>query len=446
MTEDADKKPPPKDRSNYRCWSCNEFVRLANSKQCPNYKKRSEDRDVNKNATWQEYEASMYVTVRLAEEEDEEQQEFTVNNAVHLTHTLEPTKVLLDNQADISIIQLMLLRDVQKSQRRIRVKRVGGPQLIVNEQGVLDGFFPVYASDKTIANVLSFADVEDLYDITNIRKRAFILHLSDRDPVFKRRQKLYVADWGTVGIVAATIQENESLYTKEEVNRAKLAYEFVQNSGYPSLGEVVHLITDGNIRNIPKLMPSDAERAYKIYGSHPEYLHGKMVKKTAARMPVDLTLRHVDKHLRLYTDKKCMIKSPTEAELIALMDNLGLLELFQEFVDYVTKKTTKTPVIYQDCNAVVMLVTKGGGKLRTKHLRARMNLGKEVVNEGRLKVVYQSAEGIEADSFSKPYDPAKRAPFAALIQGEKDKANQQVSAMHKTEDNESNNEVSEKGK
>jgi hypothetical protein len=115
-TEDADKKPPPKDRSNYRCWSCNEFGHLANSKQCPNYKKRSEDRDVNANATWQEYEASMYVTVRLAEEEDEEQQEFTANNAVHVTQTLEPTEVLLDNQADISIMHPMLLRDVQKSQ------------------------------------------------------------------------------------------------------------------------------------------------------------------------------------------------------------------------------------------------------------------------------------------------------------------------------------------
>ena len=94
-----------------------------------------------------------------------------------------------------------------------------------------------------------------------------------------------------------------------------------------------------------------------------------------------------------------------------------------------TKKTTKTLVIFQDCNAVVTLVTKGGGKLRTKHLRARMNLGKEAVDEGRLKVIYQSVEGMEADGFSKPYDPAKHAPFAALIQEEKDKASQQVGAI-----------------
>ncbi len=71
---------------------------------------------------------------------------------------------------------------------------MGGLQLIVDEEGVLDGFFPVYASDKMKANVLSFADVEDLYDIMHIRKCAFVVHMGDRDLVFKRRQKLYVAD------------------------------------------------------------------------------------------------------------------------------------------------------------------------------------------------------------------------------------------------------------
>jgi hypothetical protein len=66
--------------------------------------------------------------------------------------------------------------------------------------------------------------------------------------------------------------------------------------------------------------------------------------------------------------QKCMSNSPTEAEVVALTDNLGLVELFQEFVDFVMKKNTKTPVIFQDCNVVVTLAMKGGGKLRTKHL------------------------------------------------------------------------------
>ena len=66
--------------------------------------------------------------------------------------------------------------------------------------------------------------------------------------------------------------------------------------------------------------------------------------------------------------QKCMSKSPTEAELIGLTDNLGLIELFHEFLEFLTMKKIDPPTIYQDCNAVVSLVTKGGGQTRTKHL------------------------------------------------------------------------------
>jgi hypothetical protein len=56
--ENADKdKKPLKDRSNYKCWSCGEMGHLANSKPCPNYKKKTAEREVIANATWQDYEA-----------------------------------------------------------------------------------------------------------------------------------------------------------------------------------------------------------------------------------------------------------------------------------------------------------------------------------------------------------------------------------------------------
>jgi hypothetical protein len=47
-----------------------------------------------------------------------------------------------------------------------------------------------------------------------------------------------------------------------------------------------------------------------------------------------------------------MSKSPTEAELIALTDNL-------EFVEFLTMSKQKPATIYQDCSVVVTLVTKG---------------------------------------------------------------------------------------
>jgi hypothetical protein len=50
-----------------------------------------------------------------------------------------------------------------------------------------------------------------------------------------------------------------------------------------------------------------------------------------------------------YYFKRITPKSPTGAELLGLTDNIGLVELFQEFM-------------------VVSLVTIGGGIARTKHL------------------------------------------------------------------------------
>jgi hypothetical protein len=116
--------------------------------------------------------------------------------------------------------------------------------------------------------------------------------------------------------------------------------------------------------------------------------------------------------------QKCMSKSPTEAELIALTDNLGLVELFREFLEFVTQGPVPPLTIYQDRSAVVSLVTKGGGKTRTKHLQARMNLAKEMADKGRATIVHVMALEMKADGFTKPYDKAKHRPFAKIIQGE----------------------------
>jgi hypothetical protein len=73
----------------------------------------------------------------------------------------------------------------------------------------------------------------------------------------------------------------------------------------------------------------------------------------------------------------------TETALIALADSLSMVELLREFVEF--------PAVHQYCNAVVRLVTKGGGQTRTKRTKIRMNLGKETVNKNRVKVVYSKA-------------------------------------------------------
>ncbi len=67
----------------------------------------------------------------------------------------------------------------------------------------LPDFFRVYTSSDTKANVLSFADVEDLYKIMYEPQESFTVHLPDRDIVFHRRDKLYVIGFSET-VVAVT--------------------------------------------------------------------------------------------------------------------------------------------------------------------------------------------------------------------------------------------------
>jgi hypothetical protein len=126
--------------------------------------------------------------------------------------------------------------------------------------------------------------------------------MEDKDIEFKCREKLYIADWVGETYMCNTICENALVYTKEELHRAKEVYELVRNSGYPSPNEAMHLLIDGSIWGMPVLTVSDLEQAYKIYGTHPEYVRGQLTKKKVSRIQVDLGLCNADKNLRLYTD------------------------------------------------------------------------------------------------------------------------------------------------
>lgn len=141
------------------------------------------------------------------------------------------TKVLLDNQANISIMRPELSMAFEKTENGIRVNDVGGVQLYTDKTGYLEDFFRVYRSTESKKNILSFADVEDMYTIS------------------------YVADLG-IPVVAVT-----RAYTKAEEVTAKQAYEVIHNAGYPSYVEAVHMIQDGNFSIMPMLIAEDAKRA-----------------------------------------------------------------------------------------------------------------------------------------------------------------------------------------
>jgi hypothetical protein len=123
------KKNEEKDLSCITCFVCG--VKGHNASQCP--KKTQVVRDdveeeAGVNATWEvEQEANMFVSI----------EEHIVHNAVGLETSLARKEVLLDNQADISIMHPSMLSDVREIDSKIRVKGVGGFQMMVKEKGRL---------------------------------------------------------------------------------------------------------------------------------------------------------------------------------------------------------------------------------------------------------------------------------------------------------------------
>ena len=110
------------------CYNCQKKGHYAN--KCPEKKKETENEEESDmihtlNATWQ---ASAYCT-------------HTVNNAVNESLKVGPNEVLLDNQADISIIKVHLLENVEQCDREIKINKVGGLTLTMNKTGYLPDFF-----------------------------------------------------------------------------------------------------------------------------------------------------------------------------------------------------------------------------------------------------------------------------------------------------------------
>jgi hypothetical protein len=255
--KDADLKAKPKrDMSKVKCFNCGKFGHISPNfpeKEAEAEQTAADDHDVEKSK------ARAFVSWEDGWEQEDDQAvgtytTYRVCNGVDSDSQFRNYDVLLDNQADVSIMHPRLLRQVIRADQPITVCGVGGKQLEVTHNGYLEDFFRVYASANAKPNVLSLAEVEDMYSVTYIPGQMFTVHLPGKDVEFKRTGKLYVANFYSLlhpKAVLATVQDNEDLYTHAEVHKAKEAYEFLKCSGYPSPEEAIHLLQDGNMYGLP---------------------------------------------------------------------------------------------------------------------------------------------------------------------------------------------------
>ena len=108
-----------------------------------------------------------------------------------------------------------------------------------------------------------------------------VVHIGAVEVCFKlvEETRQYVVDWrqyqnnffyspkgASANVVINSVRQNEAMYSKEEVRRAKLARDFIARTDYASKEEVMRLVTSaGNIVNVD-ITRADVQRAVEIYG------------------------------------------------------------------------------------------------------------------------------------------------------------------------------------
>lgn len=156
-----------------------------------------------------------------------------------------------------------------------------------------------------------------------------------------------------------------------------------------------------------------------------KYLNGSKEKVLVLGGPSELVVRaHIDAAFGLHGDakshsglviklggstimcksskQKIVTKDSTEAELVALSDKMIVVLKAHEFMQSQGHVSEKAPVIYQDNMSTISLVTKGGGKYRTKHMRVRREVVHECVTNGDVRVIYKPTGQMLADALTKP--------------------------------------------
>jgi hypothetical protein len=86
---------------------------------------------------------------------------------------------------------------------------------------------------------------------------------------------------------------------------------------------------------------------------------------------------------------------------MALSDNIGVVELLQELLAFMVNVALPDQVVFQYSTSVIILVTQGGGVPRMKHMRTRMNLVCEAVEELEMVIKYVGTKEMKADGLTK---------------------------------------------
>jgi hypothetical protein len=154
------------------------------------------------------------------------------------------------------------------------------------------------------------------------------------------------------------VAEKKMQYSTMEVKKAEEAYTLLKNAGYPSVAELINLVGDGNVLDMPALTYSDIIHAYDIFGQPPEYVRRKVTKKKVHRATFDVALRsnkaqtlwsnvmHIDQNSFFVTVSELM--QLVMVNSIRSEDAESLGEALQDQLNLLREHDFKPEIVYID--------------------------------------------------------------------------------------------------
>lgn len=245
------------------------------------------------------------------------------------------TMVLLDNQATKGIFgNAGLLDDVHTTSTYITFSGIGGS----TRTNVIGRFSPfgiwVYCSPNVEHNILSLSELEDRIRMLDDPRnhvsyemyRQFRVTWSDGScyDFVRQPSDLWGCDFSYLleeTVAVQTVKENEAMYSKRDVDAAKLARDVSKVLGYPAPADLELMLRRGVINNAP-VTAQDVQRASRIYGPEIASLKGKTKSsKPTAVKPVPLP-KYVFSELTMLCDIMFVEGDPY---LVSVTHPLGLL-------------------------------------------------------------------------------------------------------------------------
>ena len=267
----AKKESPTKSTEETRsCYICGKKGHLA--RDCPDHDGIEEDEAKAHKAKVVAKKKKAFATLKAARERDSDDELVLVSakilalsaNGIDLDNV-----ILLDNQATASIFRnSMYLHKIRTAAHSCHIAGIGG-SLEVTEVGDNDLCGEIWYHPDAVANVWSFDEAQQMYDITFDNKaNKFFVHLGEGCKLqFDNYHGLYACTSKALlqssNVFVNTVEANEKLYTPREVRDAKLAKKLMQDLGYVSVSDQAVMVKD--LLNCPVTV-SDVYRAAKIYG------------------------------------------------------------------------------------------------------------------------------------------------------------------------------------